>query len=253
MCGVIETCPGPERDIPELKRLLCQKGLKILQQNVRGLLSNKVYLCELFQSFDGIDILTMSETRTTEQDPNSLYYIPGYSFTSRARTTGIGGGVAAYISDEIQWERRNDLENKNIESIWIEIQPNYVKRFLICILYRPPDSSKHLNRIFNKEFNEMLSLASKECKETIILGDVNVNFLVPRDNKEFKSILNLHGLKQIIKKATRITEVSKTLIDIIATNCVENLDDSEVIPTSIGDHEMVGCVRKLNSRKFNGQ
>lgn len=48
MCGVIETCPGPERDIPELKRLLCQKGLKILQQNVRGLLSNKVYLCELF-------------------------------------------------------------------------------------------------------------------------------------------------------------------------------------------------------------
>jgi hypothetical protein len=67
------------------------------------------------------------------------------------------------------------------------------------------------------------------------------------------SILNLHGLKQIIKKPTRISEVSKTLIDIIATNCVENLDDSEVIPTSIGDHEMVGCVRKLNSRKFNSR
>jgi exonuclease III len=179
MCGDIETCPGPERDIPELKRLLCQKGLNILHQNVRGLLSNKVYLCELFQSF------FMSETHTTEQDPNGLFDIPGYSFTSRTRTTGIGGGVAAYISDEIQWKRRNDLENKNIESIWIEIQPNYAKSFLICILYRPPDSSKQLNHNFNKEFDEMLSLASKECKETIILGDVNVNFLVPRDNKEF--------------------------------------------------------------------
>ena len=249
MCGDIEKCPGPTRNIPELQRLLCQKGMKLLHQNVRGLFSNKIYISELFQSFDGIDVLTLSETHT-EQDQNDLFEIPGYSFICRSRKSGKGGGVAAYIAEYIKWERRNDLESENIENIWIEIQPNYAKSILICIMYRPPDSSNHLNRNFNTELHEMLSSAAKEDKEMILLGDVNVNYLIPGDNKDFKTILNLHGLKQIITKPTRITEQTKTLIDIIATNCAEKVSDCEVIPASIGDHEMVGCVRKINSRKF---
>lgn len=62
----------------------------------------------------------------------------------------------------------------------------------------------------------MLSMASESSQEIILLGDMNVNYLVPEDNKEFKSILNLFGFIQMINKP--ITQFTKTLIDIIATN-----------------------------------
>ena len=45
----------------------------------------------------------------------------------------------------------------------------------------------------------------------------------------------------MVQKPTRITESTETLIDIIATNNSLNLIDNDVIPTSIGDHDMVGC------------
>ena len=63
-------------------------------------------------------------------------------------------------------------------------------------------------------------------------------------------IIDLYGLKQIIQKPTRIQNDSETLIDIIATNRPSVIRDTSVIPSSIGDHEMIGAVRKGNHVKF---
>ena len=52
----------------------------------------------------------------------------------------------------------------------------------------------------------MLSIAKETPKEVIILGDVNVNFLDCTNGKDFKSILYLFGLKQLIQKPTRKTD-----------------------------------------------
>ena len=98
--------------------------------------------------------------------------------------------------------------------------------------------------------NETLEKTAEGSKEIILLGDVNANYLVRDDSKEFKSILSLYGFEQMVQKPTRITESTETLIDIIATNNSQNLIDNDVIPTSIGDHDMVGCVRKVNCVKF---
>eukprot|EP00795_Rhopilema_esculentum_P010408 gene10408-19109_t len=45
----------------------------------------------------------------------------------------------------------------------------------------------------------------------------------------------------------RISETTETLIDIILTNNPSNMIKTEAIPTSIGDHDMAGCLRKLNN------
>ncbi len=87
-------------------------------------------------------------------------------------------------------------------------------------------------------------------KEPLLLGDCNVNYLVKEHNANFKANLNLHGFKQIIKKPTRATTTTQSLIDIIATNNPETIKTANVIPLSIGDHDMVGCVRKMNAMKF---
>ena len=201
----------------------------------------------MLQNFDGIDILSLSETHITDQDPESFFEITGFTFVRNYRKTGKGGGVAAYISNNLMWKRREDLESKIMEFIWIELMFEHSKNILIGIFYRPPDSSKYLNRDFNNAFNERMSLVSALSNESIVLGDFNVNYLIPGDNAEFKAILNLYGFKQIVEKPTRVGDSTGSLIDIIATNNPASIKDSGVIPLSIGDHDMVGCVRKLNS------
>ena len=54
-------------------------------------------------------------------------------------------------------------------------------------MYRLPDTSDYLPFNFNEVFTNMLSVATKDSKECILTGDVNVNFL-NNDNKEFKKV-----------------------------------------------------------------
>ena len=53
-----------------------------------------------------------------------------------------------------------------------------------------------------------------------------------------------------MSKATRITEHSKTLIDVIQSTHPRTIATVEVIPAGLSDHDMIGCVRKLNHHKF---
>ena len=58
------------------------------------------------------------------------------------------------------------------------------------------------------------------------------------------------GFKQLIKKSTRITEQSSTLIDLLFSNQPSKISSSCVVSTSLSDHDMIACTRKLNSQKF---
>ena len=141
-----------------LNNYLKHRSLAVFHQNVRGLFSNINLVSQRFQSFNGIDILTVSETRIqkdSENDNDALYDIPGYSFESRPRNSGKGGGVGVFISDKIPWDRRGDLEDKELEIMWIEVWPSrkHCKGILIAIFYRPPDSSNYLRKDFNARLN----------------------------------------------------------------------------------------------------
>ena len=99
----------------------------------------------------------------------------------------------------------------------------------------------------------MLSKASEEKKEIIILGDMNVNFLAPGDSKDLKSIFDVFGFKQMLEKPTRIITTTETLIDVFLTNNPANISKADVVPICIGDHDMPGCVRKINNAYFKSR
>ena len=75
------------------------------------------------------------------------------------------------------------------------------------------------------------------------------------DHHEIKDIFLLHGLTQIIKSPTRydLHYNSSSLIDAIFVKKTSRIPKSEVLPTSISDHDMIGCVYKMNNMKFNGR
>eukprot|EP00795_Rhopilema_esculentum_P010725 gene10725-19504_t len=201
-------------------------------------------IIELLHSFRGIDVLTLNERHIESDDEHSaIYDIPGYSFVSRPRNAGKGGGVGVYISNDITWDRQEDIEVDEIESIWIEIWPSrqHCKGILIATIYRPPDSFKYLHKDFNTAFNSMMTKASGESKEMIVFGGMNANFLSPGDNKDLKSVFELFGFKQLIEKPTILTETTRTLIDAVLTNTPENIADTDVIATSRSNTRLITC------------
>ena len=56
-------------------------------------------------------------------------------------------------------------------------------------------------------------------------------------------------LSQIITELTRITEQSKSLIDVILVNNQHRIVDSGVVSLSIGDHSLIYCVLKARVPK----
>ena len=252
LSGDIERCPGPEENEVRLDfdRILRCKGLKLFHLNIRGLWTNLSNISQIFSDNKNIDILSLGETHIADE-PGEMYTIDGYTFVNRPRKNGKGGGVACYVHDNINWIRRFDLESKDLECLWLEIIPAKSKSFLLAVMYKPPEGSRYLQSNFINLLNDMLSLATKSNKETIIMGDLNVNYLDKSDHKEIKSVFNLIGFKQVITEATRTTENTATLIDVIQTNNPQVISTTTVIPIAFSDHDLIACVRKLNHRSFN--
>ena len=158
--------------------------------------------------------------------------------------------VRNHVLVDVNYERRKNLEIKGIEAIWIEVSFTNANPILICLMYRPPDSSEYLDKNFLTYFDNMIETVDYENKETILTGDFNWNYLVHNDHKEIKEILYRNKFKQLIKQLIRITEPSKTLIDIICTNNEKTAPDTFVEPSAISDHDLIGINRKMSCQKY---
>lgn len=136
--------------------------------------------------------------------------------------------------------------------MWVELVVYKSKNLLLGIVYRPPCFLEVSSEEFNEIFQNMLSTGINDSVETILLGDVNVNFF-NKSEKGFKRILELYGFKQIITKPTRITYKTITLTDFIGTTNNSNIRESDVFPLSNGNYDMVGCVRKISNIKYESK
>ena len=197
-----------------------------------------------------IDILGISETHLNSDIVQGEITVDGYTFIRKDRKTGPGGGVGCFIRNDLGWQRRTDLENDGVEAIWLEIFIKHARPLLVCNIYRPPITSKHLIPEFETIFEDMISTGVCEDKETILLGDMNADYLQQSKDKNIKRIISTNGLKQLIEKPTRVTKDSSTLIDIIATSHEQNILKSMTFANSIRDHDLVGMIMKKNNRKF---
>ena len=227
------------------------RGLKILHQNVNGIISkiDKVKIL-LGETRKNVQILCITETKLNKHILDSEISVDGYIIVRRDRHSGPGGGVCMFIRNDLNWQRRNDLECETIETIWIEIFIKHSKSIIISVTYRPPDTSKYSNKNFNTTFHDLINTAQVEDKEIILSGDFNCNYLKSSDHKDLKDIFKLNGLKQLIKQPTRTEKQSETLIDLILTTHEQNISNSFVYDHGISDHDLTGIIRKINCKKY---
>ena len=138
----------------------------------------------------------------------------------------------SYAKHGISCKRRPDLENDNLECIWLEVKPTKSKSFLVGEVYRPPSSGI----VWNEIFEDCLENVLEEEKEIYLLGDINRDLLNSQINKAWSDYIDPFGLTQLVTEATRVTPQSSTLIDHIYSNCPENVTSIDVPKIGLSDH-----------------
>lgn len=157
-----------------------------------------------------------------------------------------GGGVCIYLRSTINYKPRADLEADNIEALCIEILKPNSKPFAVISCYRPPNSN--VDQFFNS-LSTLIERLDHEDKELYILGDLNCNFIAEQKDHPTNKLIQLSEdfqLTQLINEPNRITEKSRTLIDVVLTNTRNRVADSGVLHLGISDHSLIYVIRKIS-------
>lgn len=142
---------------------------------------------------------------------------------------------------QLSWSLENELE-----CIGLKITLSPQMSFTIIGMYRPPNTKN--------TFYDQLHTILTECdldKETILMGDFNINWENKRARKNLKQTLTKFEFVQLVKGPTRLTPTSKTQIDLVFTNRPERITKSFNFITGLSDHNLTLISRKLSRNRFN--
>ena len=176
-------------------------------------------------------ILGLSETWLDGSVTDAEVSVPCYA-TYRRDWGSRGGGVLVYVTDKCRSMRRNDLEEDEVEILWVEVRMNQ-RTLLLGNMFRPPNATSSVL----DSLEVMLERAVSERKEVILMGDFNLNLLVhSTETDRLLQITEDNNLKQLISVPTRITNHSQTLIDLLFTTNPNIFTDTGTAALTGSDH-----------------
>ena len=174
------------------------------------------------------DVIGISETGLNELNNNENTNLDGYHDPEDTFSTRSKGGTRLYVSEDLNHIPRKDLQIYKkglLESTCIEILNKNKQNIIVACIYRHPDMNL-------SEFNILYD-------ELFLLGDFNIDLLKTENHIESDTFLNNNlssCMRPLITRPTRITAHSKTLIDNIFTNNLEDDIISGNLICSISDH-----------------
>ena len=216
--------------------------LKIAHINSRSLLScfDEVKLLMLDNE---IDILCISETWLESSMPDRLINIDG--FTLFRNDGGRGGGTCIYVRSNLKGTKVKISHPtcEGIQDVWVKVQLDKLPSIIVGAMYRHP----HATSDSFDYIREILQELALENKSIFLLGDINDNIL-DRQSK-LKKIVNVLNFSQMIDNPTRITNTSRTLIDVVITNSKEKVLSADVEACHVSDHELISLIVNVSKPK----
>ena len=196
------------------------------------------------------DVISISESWLTQNTPKDRFHIEGFKIFRNDRKNKRGGGVCVYVRDYYDCKkiRIPDLP-ENPETLWVEVSVKN-KKIAVGTLYKAP---KIPCRVFQDAYESLMHIFTK-YDDPILCGDFNVNMLRPESN-EYKtlvdSIIDPFELTQLIKTPTRITDKSRTLIDLLLVKKSENVLYSGACDVpGVSDHFLIYMAYSLKKETF---
>lgn len=180
--------------------------------------------------------LCLTETHITEDILDQELIIENYNVYRCNSNSKHTGGILLYVYQEISVKLiENMAKNYEYWFLYVRLKVNS-SLYELCMYYRSPSG----NIVSFLNFFESKCECLWDTNNTIIhIGDFNLNYL----NEDFyvlkfKQIVNLNGLKQLILEPTRITNTTKSLIDLIISNDHFLTTEVRQVP-KISDHDWI--------------
>ena len=162
--------------------------------------------------------------------------IPGFMLFLKDRFGKRGGGILAYVHLSIPIHRRLvDLECKELETLWLEVNHERMKPILVTGIYRPPDSDASTD-------SKMETNLLQECysgNEFYVFGNFNINMFDP-SALTHEIVQDLHGMTilQLVSATTR--PGSGTCLDHIWASTEDNV--LQLLFLRLGSRIILLCV-----------
>jgi len=210
-----------------------EKGLHTMHLNIQHFMPKFDEITLLLNEDNSADIFSFCETFLTDKIETKSISIAGYNIIRKDRIRSAGGGIIVYVKDTISFIRRHDLENEDIESIWLQINCIHSKPYLINFIYRPPSSPQSWIDAFEKQLN----CVELEDIEWCLVGDFNLNCFEKQlfKNKKWEKLTIDFSLHQYVSSPTRETEHSSSIIDHLYSK-FEHISEVFVPKIALSDH-----------------
>jgi len=143
-----------------------------------------------------------------------------------------------YYAENFTVIYRRDLSDKNLETIWIQVNfPSVTALFFV--IYRAPDDNDFFDR-----FQKQLESTWLRSSHIFLLGDLNcdLNLNTASRNKNAANLLSIFdalNLENTITSPTRVTPTCESLINLIVTSKKEFIHSSGVFHLGISDHSLI--------------
>ena len=210
------------------------KGTNFFHMNISSLTYNIDQLHTLLSEINiNSDLIGITEswlekdtTRTTNID------IKGYTFEHTPTETSCGGSLL-YKKDTLKYICRKDLQiykAAELESTFIELLSSSKKNTIVGCIYRHPSiHSSEFNSIY---LNDLLEKLSHKNNFNIDL----LKYDTHGDSSDFLDAMYASFLLPYINTPSRLTPHSKTVIDNIFSNTIEDSSISGNLVTTISNH-----------------
>ena len=179
------------------------------------------------------ELILLTETWLTENDPLKEYHIDGYNpLESKPRKNGQKrGGVAMYLKRNLMFERIN--YTSDLECLIIRVMGSNRIEKNFFVVSRPQNS---INR-FIEDHDKLFAFLRSLKEETLIFGDFNIDMLKPSYKKtKYENLIQSYGYRIRNYQATRVTETSATCLDHVTTS---SMVETRTITITISDHYAV--------------
>ena len=246
------------------------KGIKICHINVRSL-QNKTNEIKTLITTNSPTVLGISECeiRKGPHFNENILNISGYTLFFPKSWSVLGTArVLVYVKEDFPCTQMGDLEDVNIQSIWLQGGYKNSRKLYICNFYREFTSTlgnsmkcqrQNLDIFLNQWSNALHHGNNKNENELHIIGDMNLDslngkWLSPQYSHHtlammFQKTCQSFNISQLVQGITRVqfklsTQTSEvSCIDHVYTNTPIKCSQPKIISFGASDHDVISYSR----------
>ncbi|MGB1899487.1 MAG: reverse transcriptase family protein, partial [Candidatus Kariarchaeum pelagius] len=225
-----------------------KKKFNIISTNIESINSKynelNLFLDELHEQNCDLSALCLQECWLKDEYETEHLQLNGYKKIVQGSSVSSKGGLVIYLKDCYDYIiLPQSHKSENWEGLFIEVKGGDLKRnYILGNIYRPPRDLIDNYRNFIDELSNTIANIDSYKKNTVIVGDFNINLLKLNEKDIFNEFLDVfiaNSYQPDITLPTRFSHNNATLIDHIYSKLNSNSlkEISGILLKKFSDHQ----------------